>query len=49
MGEDDMETVEGIVQNIRFRNSENGYTVLTLVCEEFDITCVGYFPFIMGF
>ena len=41
-----METVEGIVQNIRFRNSENGYTVLTLVCEEFDITCVGYFPFI---
>lgn len=41
-----METVEGIVHKIRFRNSENGYTVLTLVCEEFDITCVGCFPFI---
>lgn len=41
-----METVEGIVDKIRFRNSENGYTVLTLVCEEFDITCVGCFPFI---
>lgn len=46
MGEDDLETVEGIVDKIRFRNSENGYTVLTLVCEEFDITCVGCFPFI---
>ncbi len=43
-GDDGLETVEGIVDKIKFRNSENGYTVLTLVCEEFDITCVGCFP-----
>lgn len=39
-----MET-EGYVEKIRFRNEENGYTVLSLVKEgEEEVTCVGVFP-----
>ena len=36
---------EGYVEKIRFRNEENGYTVLSLVKEgEDEVTCVGVFP-----
>ena len=36
-----METVNGYVDHIIFQNSENGYTVLSLVAEGEEITCVG--------
>ncbi len=36
-----METVNGYVEHIIFQNSENGYTVLNLVSEGEEITCVG--------
>ncbi len=38
-----METIKGYVDHIIFRNAENGYTVLELVCDEEEITCVGIF------
>ena len=38
-----METIHGYVDHIIYRNVENGYTVLVLVCEEEEITCVGIF------
>ncbi|MBR2045151.1 MAG: ATP-dependent RecD-like DNA helicase [Agathobacter sp.] len=38
-----METIRGYVGHIIFRNAENGYTVLELVCQEEEITCVGIF------
>lgn len=36
-----METVNGYVEHIIFQNKENGYTVLNLVTEGEEITCVG--------
>lgn len=42
-----IETVEGYVEKIVFRNAENGYTVLSLSSEDEDeLTCVGTFSFI---
>lgn len=42
-----IETVEGYVEKIVFRNAENGYTVLSLSNEDEDeLTCVGTFSFI---
>lgn len=38
-----METLTGYVEHIVYQNAENGYTVLNLVCEEEEITCVGIF------
>lgn len=38
-----METVSGYVEHIIFRNSENGYTVLVLIVDEEELTCVGVF------
>lgn len=38
-----METIKGYVDHIIFRNADNGYTVLVLVLEEEEITCVGTF------
>ena len=38
-----METITGYVEHIVYRNAENGYTVLNLVCDEEEITCVGVF------
>lgn len=39
--------MEGYVEKIVFRNAENGYTVLSLSCEEEEeLTCVGTFSFI---
>ena len=35
------ETIEGYVGHIIFRNEENGYTVMVVVAEEEEITCVG--------
>lgn len=38
-----METVKGYVDHIIFRNSDNGYTVLVLIVDEEELTCVGTF------
>ena len=38
-----METIQGYVDHIIYRNAENGYTVLVLVCGEEELTCVGTF------
>lgn len=38
-----MEQIKGFVDHIIYRNSDNGYTVLNLVSEEEEITCVGIF------
>ncbi|EJW93529.1 helicase, RecD/TraA family, partial [gut metagenome] len=37
------ETVEGYVDHIIFRNSENGYTVACLIVDGEELTCVGTF------
>ena len=37
--------IEGIVSNIRYRNDESGYSVMTLVTSDSDITIVGTMPF----
>jgi exodeoxyribonuclease V alpha subunit len=37
-----METVNGYVDHIIFQNSENGYTVMTLIVEGEETTCVGF-------
>ena len=34
-------TVEGYVDHIIFRNNDNGYTVMVLVCDGEELTCVG--------
>lgn len=36
-----METINGYVDHIIFQNSENGYTVMSLISEGEEITCVG--------
>ena len=38
--------MEGYVDHIVYRNSDNGYTVLNLVAGEEEITCVGTLPFL---
>lgn len=40
------EVIEGYVEKIVFRNSENGYTVFNLTSEDDEITCVGNLTFI---
>ena len=39
-----MEIIEGYVEHIVYRNSDNGYTVMNLVSGEEEITCVGILP-----
>ncbi len=41
-----METIKGFVEHIVFRNSENGYTVMTVESDGEEVTCVGYFRMI---
>ncbi len=36
-----METINGYVEHVIFQNSENGYTVMNLVADGEEITCVG--------
>lgn len=38
-----MEKITGYIEHIIYRNAENGYTVFVLICEEDELTCVGYF------
>ena len=37
-----METINGFIDHIIYRNEENGYTVFSLTTDEEDIVCVGY-------
>lgn len=39
-------TIEGYVEHIIFRNEDNGYTVLNLLVEGEELTCVGGFQYI---
>ncbi len=41
-----METIIGYVDHIIWRNEENGYTVLVLIHDEKELTCVGNFSVI---
>lgn len=41
-----METISGYVENITFRNEDNGYTVLTLLSGKKEIKCTGIFGYI---
>ncbi len=41
-----MDIVEGYVERIVYRNSDNGYTVLSVSCDGDEITCVGTFQYI---
>ena len=36
-----METINGYVEHIIFQNSENGYTVMNLMIDGEECTCVG--------
>ncbi|MDE7275448.1 MAG: AAA family ATPase, partial [Lachnospiraceae bacterium] len=38
-----MEKIKGYVEHIIYRNADNGYTVLNLISDEEEITCVGIF------
>lgn len=38
-----LETINGYVDHIIFRNADNGYTVLVLIVDEEEVTCVGNF------
>lgn len=37
------EVINGYVDHIIFRNNDNGYTVLVMICDEEELTCVGVF------
>lgn len=39
-----MVEIKGYVEKIKFRNEENGYTILELSADGEDVTCVGIFP-----
>ncbi len=38
-----MEKIKGYIDHIIYRNTDNGYTVLNLISDEKEITCVGTF------
>ena len=39
-----IETINGYVDHIIWRNPDNGYTILVLIVDEEELTCVGSFP-----
>ena len=41
-----MEKVAGYIEHIVFRNEDNGYTVMNVVADEEEVTCVGIFQVI---
>ncbi len=43
-GEQNMNTVKGMVDNVTYHNPDNGYTICTIDCEGEEITLVGYIP-----
>lgn len=41
-----MEKLEGFIDHIIYRNSDNGYTVMVLTTQDGEVTCVGTFSYI---
>ncbi|OYP03942.1 hypothetical protein CG709_10370, partial [Lachnotalea glycerini] len=41
-----MEVIEGYIEHIIYRNDDNGYTVLNIISDGEEITCVGMFHYI---
>src|SRR5574344_1260072 len=41
-----MQEIKGYIEKIVYRNSENGYTVMSVVSDGEEITCVGIFHYI---
>ncbi len=41
-----MEVIEGYVEKIVYRNEDNGYTVMVIVYDKEEVTCVGSFQYI---
>ena len=41
-----MEKISGYVDHIIFRNEENGYTVMVMICDGEEVTCVGTLQYI---
>lgn len=41
-----MEELEGYVDHVVYRNSDNGYTVMQVICDGEEITCVGMLHYI---
>ena len=37
------ETINGFVEKVVYRNTENGYTVVNISVEGDDVVCTGYF------
>lgn len=37
------EVISGYVDHIVFRNNDNGYTVMVMICDEEELTCVGIY------
>ena len=40
---EDLETIKGYIEHIIYRNEANGYTVLSLMTDGEEVTCVGMF------
>lgn len=45
-GREALETIQGYIEHIVYRNEENGYTVFSLTNDDGEVTCVGSFPYI---
>lgn len=41
-----MEKISGYIDHIIFRNEENGYTVMVMICDGEEVTCVGSLQYI---
>ena len=41
-----MERISGYIDHIIFRNEENGYTVMVMICDGEEVTCVGSLQYI---
>lgn len=41
-----MEKISGYIDHIIYRNEENGYTVMVMICEGEELTCVGTLQYI---
>ena len=41
-----MERISGYIDHIIFRNEENGYTVMVMICDGEEVTCVGTLQYI---
>ena len=41
-----MEKISGYIDHIIFRNEDNGYTVMVMICDGEEVTCVGTLQYI---